>query len=524
MNMIQSNRFLSRAVLTTLVVAPLGLMGILTVTILLPSLKNPESKFYSSGLGYPAIQRLAGKPIKVQTVPVASKSLDNSVAAPGESVALQEVDVRPQVSGPVEKVYVVEGQQVRRGQPLLQIQQAPFEAQVNTARNNVATAEKTLQALQSSAPGNLQELKENVKTAQARQAGAETQLKQIDSLADRQLQNNIEVAQQRLETAEKKLQQIKVLADRGAISKFQLYDMQDTYATRKKELLDAQQGAIATQTQQFNNKDFYVTRQNELVSAQQALEQATTTVERDLANARLTLENNRIALQNALRDLNNTVIYANTDALVSKVNIHTGEVVDTRFSNSLMTLTQQIVFKAYIDQARLNAVQVGDKATVRLVAYPGRSYQGRVIRLNPTVATDAVAPGKVGVDRQYTYSVWIAVDDLQMSPGLQGYVQFDQGKTTLAIPENAVTHLSGGEGMVMVSEAGQAVVKKVKLGRIFDNQREVLEGLTPGEQVVLNPRTLDPGDRLQTQPLQGQKSADKIKAKTPENSAQLSKQ
>lgn len=509
--MMQSRQFPSRAVLTTLVAAPLCIMGILSVTVLLPALKDPESRFYSSGIGYPAVQRSLGKPIHVETIPVAARTLGDSVAAPGESVALQQVNVRPLVSGPVEKVYVVEGQWVRRGQPLIQLQRAFLENQVNTARNNVTTAEKNLQALQSLAPENLQKLKENVLTANARLQAAETQLKQIDSLAEQQLKNNVEVARQRLLTTEKKLQQIELLAEQGAIAKFQLYDIQEIYATRKKELLDAQQGAIATQTQQFSNKDFYITSKNELISAQQALEQEKTNVDRDRTNARLTLENNRIALQNATRDLNRTVIYASTDGLVSRVNIHPGEVVDTLVSNTLITLTQDIVFKGYIDQARLNTVKMGDRATVRLVAYPGRTFSGRLIRLNPTVETDAAQPtsqvgidqpGQVGINRQYTYSIWVAVDNLQMPPGLQGYVQFDQGKKSLAIPESAVTHFSGGEGMVMVAEAGIAVVKKVNLGRIFDNHREVLQGLKPGEQVVLSPRALNPGDRLEIQSTQ----------------------
>lgn len=500
--MMQSRQFPSRAVLTTLVAAPLCIMGILSVTVLLPALKDPESRFYSSGIGYPAVQRSLGKPIQVETIPVAARTLQDSVAAPGESVALQQVDVRPLVSGPVEKVYVVEGQWVRRGQPLIQLQRAFLENQVSTARNNVTTAEKNLQALQSLAPENLQKLKENVKTANARLQAAETQLKQIDSLAEQQLKNNVEVARQRLLTTEKKLQQIKLLVEQGAIAQFQLYDIQDTYATRKKELLDAQQGAIATQTQQFTNKDFYITSKNELISAQQALDLEKTNVDRDRTNTRLTLENNRIALQNATRDLDRTVIYASTDGLVSRVNIHPGELVNTQFSNTLMTLTQDIVFKGYIDQARLNTVKMGDKAIVRLVAYPGRTFDGRVIRLNPTVQTDAVSSAKVGIDRQYTYSVWVTVDALQMPPGLQGYVQFDQGKKSLVIPESAVTHLSGGEGMVMVAEAGKAVVKKVNLGRIFDNQREVLFGLKPGELVVLSPRALNPGDRLHIQSTQ----------------------
>ncbi|HIK07179.1 MAG TPA: efflux RND transporter periplasmic adaptor subunit [Trichormus sp. M33_DOE_039] len=474
-------------------------MGILSFTIILPALKDPGSRFYSSGFGYPALQRMAGKPIQVDTTLVASKNLEDNLAAPGESVPMEQVDVRSWVSGPVEKVFVEEGQWVRRGQPLLQLQKAPFENQVNTARNNLSIAEENLETVQKSIADRLLTLKENVRSAQDRFYAAKTRLKKIDQLADQELDNNVQAAQVRVLTAEEKLKQIQLLAQQGAISKFQLYDMQDTYATRKRELLAAQQGIIATQSQQFTNQDFYITRQNEWISAQQALTLAQQTLDKDIKNAQFTVDNRRIELQEAIRNLSKTVIYASTDGLVSQINIHAGEIVDARGRDALVTLTQNVVFKAFVDQARLNAVKLGNQAIVRLVAYPGRTFEGRVIQLNPTVETNATKPSKVGIDRQYTYSVWVAVDNLQMPPGLQGYVQFaDRTRTALMIPESSVTHLSAGEGMVMVAQTGKAVVKKVKLGRTFDNQREVLGGLKPGEQVVLSPLALNPGDRLES--------------------------
>jgi len=473
-------------------------MGILSFTVLLPALKDPESRFYSSGFGYPALQRMAGKPIQVETALVASKSLEDNLAAPGESVAMQEVNVRSLISGPVEKVFVKEGQRVRRGQPLLQLQKAPFENQLNTAGNNLAIAEKNLETVQNSVSKRLSDRKQDVRSAHDRFDAAKTRLRAIDKLADQELNNNIQAAQVRVETAEEKLRQIKILAEQGAISKFQLYDMQDTYATRKRELIDAQQGILTTQSQQFSNQDFYITRQKDVVSSQQALSLAQETLEKDVKNARLTVDNRRIELQQDVINLSRTVIYASSDGLVSLVNINAGEIADARGRDSLVTLTDNILFKAYIDQARLNAVKVGNKAIVHLVAYPGRTFEGRVIQLNPTVETNATKPSQVGIDRQFTYSVWIAVDNLQMSPGLQGYVQFvDQSRMALMIPESSVTHLSAGEGVVMVPEVGKAVVKKVKLGRTFDNQREVLAGLKSGEEVVLSPRALNPGDRLE---------------------------
>lgn len=496
--MTRSRRWLSRAPLILLVVAPLGVMVVLAIKVLLPSLKNPESRVYSSSAGYPAQQRLAGKSIEVETVVVESKTVEKSLAAPGESVALQTVEVRPEISGVITEVLVAEGERVRRGQPLVRMDASYFEDRVRRARNDLAIAEAQLQALEISSTARLQELENDVVSARARLEEAEARLEEMNALAEEQIKNRIEAAEVMVETAEKRLEESKFLADSGAIARFQLYDAEDTYAASRRELRNARQGIFDDQNNRFINRDFYLTREQQFIDARRALDVATETTERELDKARLTVESRRIQLENAMRDLTKTVIYANTDSLVSQLNIHPGDYINAGwgYNDPMFTLTQDIVFKAFVDQARLNDIELGDRATVRLVAYPGQTFSGRVIKINPTVETERTEPRSVGVDRQYTYSVWVTVDEIQMTPGLQGYAQFDKGKTTVFIPESAVTHLSGGEGMVMVMEEGKAVVKKVKLGRTVDNQREVLAGLEPGELVVLEPRTLEPGDDL----------------------------
>jgi HlyD family secretion protein len=431
-------RPLSRFILILLVVVPLGIIGVLAVTVLLPALRNPESRSYSSDIGYPAQQRKAGKPIKVETAVVNQQSIDDSVSAPGESVALQEVELQPLVSGSVAKVYVQEGDRVAKGQPLIELDKERFENEVNTARNNIAISEVGLQSIEQTATDQLSSLEANVQSLRGRVA--------IFSA---------------------KLNQSETLVKEGALSRFQLADTEDLYLIRKRDLYTAERELDRTR--------------NDLARQAESLQ--------------FKLKNDQIALQNALTNLERTVIYAPNNGLVSQINIHSGEIAN--LNTKLMTLTQDIVFKAYIDQARLNTVKVGDQATVRFVAYPGKTYTGQVIRLNPTIEANPT-PGRAGVNRQFTYSVWIRVKELDMAPGLQGYVQFDQGRQSMVIPESAVIHLSAGEGMVMLSESGRAVVKKVKLGRTFDSQREVLDGLALGDRVVLSPRPLNPGDKLES--------------------------
>jgi HlyD family secretion protein len=431
-------RPISRLMLILLVVVPLGIISVLAVTVLIPALKNPESRSYSSDNGYPATQRKAGKPIQVETAIVSQQPVQEAVAAPGESVALQEVELQPLVSSSVAKVYVQEGDRVTKGQPLIELNKQLFENAVETAQNNIAISEVGLQSLEQAAREQVASLEANVNSLRGRVA-----------------------------IFDDKRTQSQTLVKEGALSRFQLADTEDLYLIRKRDLY----------------------------TAERELDRTRTDIARQAESLQFNLKNNQIALQNALINLERTVIYAPNDALVSQINIHRGEVA--ALNTKLMTLSQDIVFRAYIDQARLNAVKVGDKATIRLIAYPGKTFTGQIIRLNPTVETNPTNQGKVGVNRQYTYSVWVRVNDLKMSPGLQGYVNFDQGRTSTVIPESAVTHLSAGEGMVMINEGGKAVVKKVKLGRTLDKQREVLEGLALGDRVIISPRALNPGDKLE---------------------------
>jgi HlyD family secretion protein len=487
-----SIRLPSRSIFPFLVAAPIGVMAILAITVLLPALRNPESKFYGSSIGYPAWQRMLGQPIEVQTATAKYDAVEDSVAAPGESMSLQQVDVRSLVSGTVEKVYVNEGQRVKKGQPLVQIERSTFIDNLNEAKNDLAIAEARLRSLQVSTPIKLRQLETELNASQARMSNSHD----IATAVDEQSKHYIEEARGLASTSKKKLEQIEMLTREGAIAKFQLYNAQDEYASRLRDLRKAQNGYLTDTYSQYNVKDFNLQRQREVLAARQNLELTQKTAGNEIEKARLDFETQQLRLKQAARDLSRTVVYASMDGLVSQANIHAGELADAKSKDPLLTLSQDIVFRAFVDQARLNAIKVGDSATVRLVAYPGQTFQGKVMRVNPTVATNT-SKSKVGGDRQYTYSVWISVQGVAVPPGLQGFAQFSQGKTSLMVPESAVTHLSSGEGMVMVASTDdRAQIKKVRLGRVVNKQREILEGLSEGDRVVLTPRALNPGDKL----------------------------
>ncbi|NET72376.1 MAG: HlyD family efflux transporter periplasmic adaptor subunit [Sphaerospermopsis sp. SIO1G2] len=481
--------------------SPLIFIIILTITVVFPALRDPESLMYGSSIGYPSIKRLIGQPIKVETATVQTQNLETGLSATGETVALQNVDIYPLVSGTVQNVYVKEGELVRKGDRLIQIDVRPYMENLNKIRNQLSEVENEVSYQPQLHQDNLVSIRANIKSYQEK---VNADAKNIKLLPQKnkdllqRLQSNVNIAKQQVDIAKRKLDKMNFLRTEGGFSSAALADTEQDYVQRKKELVDAQQKLTqerkSTQLELNDYRKNYSENQRLLTDAKQSLSQAKSEYRKNVEQSKIRLKNTKIELEKAVRLFNQTVIYASTNGLVSKVNINRGEVADT--GNNVLTLNQNIVFKAYIDQARTNSVKVGDTAQVYLVAYPGKVFEGRVTQVNPTVETNIQPAAKVGINRQYTYSAWIKIDVADMPPGLQGYVEFKQSKNRVTIPENAVTHLSAGEAIVMLLENGRGILREVKVGQRINNQREIVSGLKIGEEVVLSPRALNPGDFL----------------------------
>ena len=89
----------------------------------------------------------AGNELQIQALPVITV-IDTTAATYKEfSASLQgskDIEIRPQVNGYLDKIYVDEGAYVRKGQSLFQINARPYMEQMNTARASLAAAKANL--------------------------------------------------------------------------------------------------------------------------------------------------------------------------------------------------------------------------------------------------------------------------------------------------------------------------------------------------------------------------------------------
>ncbi len=97
------------------------------------------------GLGYYFYQQRTISPEQFETEkPVVTDIIKKTVAT-GAIRPRQEVQVKPQVSGVVEELFVEAGDIVRKGQQLARIKLIPSEVNINSARSNVELARLRLQ-------------------------------------------------------------------------------------------------------------------------------------------------------------------------------------------------------------------------------------------------------------------------------------------------------------------------------------------------------------------------------------------
>jgi membrane fusion protein (multidrug efflux system) len=122
-------------------------------------------------------------------------------------------------------------------------------------------------------------------------------------------------------------------------------------------------------------------------------------------------------------------------------------------------------------------VKTGQEVTVTVEAYPGRSFSGKISRINPSV------------DQQTrSFEVEALIDNRQslLKPGffVKATIPSSFVVDALFVPQEALVYVYGVY-KVFVIEGNTLKAKEVKIGERAGDEVEVLEGLAPGERIAL---------------------------------------
>ncbi|WP_018478267.1 efflux RND transporter periplasmic adaptor subunit [Pontibacter roseus] len=136
----------------------------------------------------------AAMAVPVNTYQVKQERVTGKDTYPATVVPLQEVELRPQVSGYITNIYVQDGQRVKKGQRMYEIDQSKYraglqqaQANLQSAKANLARAEKDLERYETLAERDaiakqqVDYARTEVQTARAQVASAQAQVQSVST-------------------------------------------------------------------------------------------------------------------------------------------------------------------------------------------------------------------------------------------------------------------------------------------------------------------------------------------------------
>ena len=132
----------------------------------------------------------------------------------------------------------------------------------------------------------------------------------------------------------------------------------------------------------------------------------------------------------------------------------------------------------------------------------GEDYAGEIVYVSPAMD-----------DASKTYQVRIELTDEAaretIKAGLFAHTAVDilQRRATLCVPKEALLSRTGRQVLFVVREDGTVEERAVKVGLMNDAEVEILDGLKPGDTVVVtNQDKLQDGKKVETEPYEGEES------------------
>jgi HlyD family secretion protein len=478
---------------------------------------------------------------QVLTAPIEQKSLPVTFSANGTVKPERTINVSPKTSGVLKELLVKEGEIVRSGQILARMDNSNFQGQLIQYQGQLASAQANLdKLLAGNRPQEIAQAEAQLASAQANLdkllagnrpqeiAQARSQLASAQANLDKLLAGNrpqeiaqsgaeLASAQASWQQAQLNLNQNQQLYQDGAISQRDLETSRTSYATAKAQVDRLQQAlnlqksgprteeiaaarAQVEQQQQALKLAQAGPRSEEIAAARAQVEQQQQALKlvqagprpEEIAAARAQVDSARGALQTIQTQVNDTIIKAPFDGVVTKKYSDPGSFVtpttagsssEGAASNSILTLASSNQVVGYIDEAKISRVRVGGQVKITADAFGDRTFSGKVSQ----IAAQATTTQNV---TSFEVRVSLEPEAQQLlRSGMSVEAEFQVGKLDNAIlaPSAAIVRQQNGTaGVYVMGEDNKPKFKPIQIGQTAGDRTEVKSGLAGNEQVLIS--------------------------------------
>ncbi len=448
--------------------------------------------------------------VKVET----RKELRSTVTSSGEVRPIQFQNVTSEVQGRIEEIYVKEGDQVTKGQPLVRLD--PNQLQANTdaqlaafqgAQDDVRVSQSQVTAAQN----NLAQSQQQYNVAQVAVDAARQGLVAAQTDVDREQKN--------LSIAKREMQRTAQLFESGVASRASYDDAKDKVDQAEIALRNAQ-SRLKSQTLAVKDAQTRVAQQAVAVRDSR---RAVDTANLNVASSQSRANQQSASLRGTKSQRDKTLQVAPINGVIAEIPSKVGTFAVAGLSTTaLLTIADmsQINVEVKVDETSIDKVEVGQKAKIKVDAFGDKEIVGEVIQKTPLAVGKSQTSGglstNINVQEAKEFRVVIQMKDLPedvrlgLRPGMSATAEITtkvvenviavplqaviekkpDAKTSPTLPGDAPLPPSDKPKMitgVYILDGNKAKFVEVETGIIGESDRQIISGLKEGDEVITGP-------------------------------------
>ena len=189
----------------------------------------------------------------------------------------------------------------------------------------------------------------------------------------------------------------------------------------------------------------------------------------------------RTRLELARRRLGYTKLSSPYDCGIVEKHAQAGEFIDAGRPVVSICSLDPLTVEVGIPDSEITRIRVGDEASISFAAIPSTEFSGSV---------NSIAPSADFSTRTFPVEIPVDNPDMQIRPGMVAWVELALSTATeaITIPLIAIVRDEDGQPSVYVvnSDTDRAEARRLTVGRAFGTQVEVLDGVSLGEEIIVD--------------------------------------
>jgi HlyD family secretion protein len=211
--------------------------------------------------------------------------------------------------------------------------------------------------------------------------------------------------------------------------------------------------------------------------------------EMDKQERELAIELSRMSLEQKRKELEKFQVHAPISGEVIELNVEAGKALDNSKPHLIISEQSEMFMKASIEELDINKIEKGQPAEVYVTAFGNQPFTGVV---------HEIAEQGTAADRNVRFDVKILIHDPEgLRPGMTGDCDIitEQVENVVRLPYSAIQVISDEEGIVTLPdpETGEPMPMPVRIGVQGMDHVEILDGLQPGDEVIMSGGGFDGG-------------------------------